>query len=68
MTGNAPDAETRVRARLADCGRNASEDEGRTLVAGYPQVQEMISSLYLVPGVQDEVPAITFGPRPGRRD
>jgi hypothetical protein len=57
------DDRTSVLALLQMSGLTPTPEEIDTMVAGYPLARQAAQSLYTVPGVRYETPAITFDPR-----
>ena len=57
------DDRTTVLALLAMNGLSPSEKEIDAMVAGYPAARAMVASMYTMPGVRYEEPAVTFDPR-----
>jgi hypothetical protein len=52
-----------VESLLTMHGISPTPAEVDTLVASYPQTRASVASLYTLPGVRYEDPAITFDPR-----
>jgi hypothetical protein len=57
------DDRTSVLALLQMSGLAPTPDEIDTMVTAYPLARQAVESLYTVPGVRYETPAITFDPR-----
>jgi hypothetical protein len=57
-------ADTAVRAMLAEAGLRPDEGEIQALVAAYPAFKEGIESLYAVEEARYESPALRFDPNP----
>ncbi len=57
------DDRTTVLALLAMNSLEPSTEEVDAMVAAYPASRAMIASLYTMPGVRYEEPAVTFDPR-----
>jgi hypothetical protein len=57
------DDRTSVLALLQMSGLTPTPDEIDTMVTAYPLARQAVASLYTVPGVRYETPAITFDPR-----
>jgi hypothetical protein len=57
------DDRTSVLALLQMSGLNPTTDEIDAMVTAYPLARQAVESLYTVPGVRYETPAITFDPR-----
>jgi hypothetical protein len=62
-----PDSEiddrTTVLALLRMTGLTPTDKEIDRMVEGYPMTRAMVDSLYAIPGVRYEEPAVTFDPR-----
>jgi hypothetical protein len=58
------DDETTVRALLQMTGMRPTPDEVTGLIAGFAGSRAMIQSLYDMPGVRYEEPAVIFDARP----
>jgi len=58
------DDDTTVRALLQMAGVSPSEEEVAAMVAGFPATRAMIDSLYSMPGVRYEEPAVIFHAKP----
>ncbi len=56
--------DTTVRALLQMAGVTPTEPEIETLVAGFAGTRAMVDSLYTMPGVRYEEPAVIFDARP----
>jgi hypothetical protein len=63
MPDNAIDDRTTVLALLQMNGLTPTDKEIEVMVAGYAASRAMVSSLYTMPGVRYEEPAVTFDPR-----
>jgi hypothetical protein len=57
------DDRTTVLALLKMSGLNPTADEVDAMVAGYPVSRQIMATLYAMPGVRYEEPAVTFDPR-----
>jgi hypothetical protein len=57
------DDRTTVLALLQMSGLHPTETEIEKMIAGYPTSRAMVDSLYTLPGVRYEEPAVTFDPR-----
>ncbi len=57
------DDRTAVLTLLQMNGLTPTEKEIDAMVAGYPAARAMVASLYTMPGVRYEEPAVTFDPR-----
>jgi len=57
------DARETVVSLLAQAGIKPTADEIDRLVDAYPETRAGVESLYTVPGVRYEEPAVTFDPR-----
>jgi hypothetical protein len=57
------DERTTVLALLQMSGLRPAPAEIDAMVAGYSASRAMVASLYVVPGVRYEEPAVTFDPR-----
>jgi len=58
------DTQLTVQTLLAIAGLNPSSDEVATLVDAYPTFKAGIESLYAIPEVRYEAPALIFDPTP----
>jgi hypothetical protein len=58
------DTEMTVRTLLATAGLSPSEEEIAALVGVYPRHKAGIESLYAIPAVRYEAPALVFNPTP----
>ena len=63
MPDNPIDDRTTVLALLQMNGLTPAEKEIDAMVAGYSASRAMVASLYTMPGVRYEEPAVTFDPR-----
>lgn len=57
------DDRTKVLALLQQSGLEPTREEIDTMVTAYPLARQAVASLYIVPGVRYEDPAVTFDPR-----
>ena len=57
-----------VTAAFEQAGLKPSEAELAAFVAAYPGVRAFLDSLYTLPGIRYESPALTFDPRKAYRD
>jgi hypothetical protein len=61
--------QTAIVARaFGQAGLTPSESELAAFVAAYPGIRSFLDSLYSLPGVRYESPALTFDPRKAYRD
>lgn len=60
--------QTAVSDAFRQAGLKPSEAELAAFVAAYPGVRSFLDSLYLLPGIRYESPALTFDPRKAYRD
>ena len=63
MSDSPIDDRVTVLALLQMNGLSPTEEEVEAMVAGYPMARAMVASLYAMPGVRYEEPAVTFDPR-----
>lgn len=65
---NDPDLTVVVSAAFRQAGITPSAAELESFVGAYARVRAFLDSLYFLPGVRYESPALTFDPREAYRD
>lgn len=63
MPEDTPSDRTIVESLLAMSGISPTPEEVDKLVESYPQTRAAVQTLYTMPGVRYEEPAVTFDPR-----